>query len=583
MTHLLQIAFGPVQDFIVSARRSRDLYAGSRLLSEAAGEAAAYLADRVSYQSLIFPAPNDASHFQQLRKSGIPNVVLVQLEASADPRALAEGAIQRAREHLLQKAKDLLEPLRELIDWKATKEQVLDLLETYWACVPMLGEKDYAQARNRLAAAMAARKSTREFEPVPWGASVPKSSLDGARESVTYRASAAWRLEHGLREGEELSGVDLLKRLWPERSFLSTSHLVALPYLEGLRQKGREKEARFYLERLAGAVGQEAREEWSHPVLRGTLLEGYDPRILFAGRLREFFEAEDPRLEQAKAALVEMHRALGEPLPYYALLHADGDRMGEAIDHQSQQGEEAHRRLSNRLALGFAGKVQGIVERWKGALVYAGGDDVLALLPLHTALRCAKELAQTFARAMKGLGGHQDPTLSVGLAFVHHLEPLQDALELVRRAEKFAKEGHKDTPAGQKRNALAVAYSPRSGSERMVRGRWDETPGLGQRLCRYADLFRLEELPAKAAYELQDLLLELGGVPDMQDAVVLEAKRILGRKQMKTGYRQELDHLLQTPQDVARLADELIIAKVLAKAYEQAGVPKENPEVYDAH
>lgn len=159
-----------------------------------------------------------------------------------------------------------------------------------------------------------------------------------------------------------------------------------------------------------------------------------------------------------------MYRYLGRPEPYYVLLHADGDRMGEAIDHQSQRGLQAHRNLSNKLALNFAARVQGIVEQHKGCLVYAGGDDVLALLPLHTALRCAKALAQAFQDAMRGFGKAQDPTLSVGLAIVHHLEPLQDALELVRRVEKFAKEGPPNTPPDKKRNALAVAYSPRSGS-----------------------------------------------------------------------------------------------------------------------
>lgn len=378
-----------------------------------------------------------------------------------------------------------------------------------------------------------------------------------------------------------MSGVDLLKRLWPGRSFLSTSHLAALPYLEGLKQK-KLKELEFYLERLAMEIGDQARVDWAHPVVRGSLLERYDPRMMFEGQLREFFEKEGPALENARTVLGEMYQKLGFPEPYYALLHADGDRMGEAIDHQSQQGMAAHRTLSNKLALDFAAKVQGIVERHQGCLIYAGGDDVLALLPLHTALRCAKALAQTFQSAMKGLGVRHDPTLSVGLAIVHHFEPLQDALELVRRTEKFAKEGPEKSPPNDKRNALAVAYSPRSGGERMVRGRWDENPSLGQRLCRYQDLLRQDQIPAKAAYELKDLLTELGGVAGMEEAVVLEARRILGRKQMEQAYRGELSNL-RDPQDVARLADELIIAKVLAKAYEQAGVPKENPEVYDAH
>lgn len=580
MKQLLQVALGPVQDFISTARRTRDLYAGSRLLSEAAGQVAAYLAVKLGYENLIFPAPNNAEHFKQLSQSGIPNVVVAWVEEGVHCRTLAEEAAQEARRYIQEKGASLLDKHRERIDVTTALEQLSDMLEVYWACVPLEG--GYARARNRLTAVMAARKNTREFMPVGWGSSLPKSSLDGARETVTAGASDAWKRRVGIRPGEELSGVDLVKRLWPERAFLSTSHVTALPYLEGLGKQGKQEMLRFYLERLANLIGEEAREEWAHPVLRDNLLKDYDPRLLFAGRLEEFFDKSDPKQEEARAVLSEMYRALGEPLPYYVLLHADGDRMGEAIDHWSRQGEKAHRRLSNKLALDFAARVRRIVEEHKGCLVYAGGDDVLALLPLHTALPCAKTLAQTFSTAMKGFGEKLDPTLSVGLAIAHYLEPLQDALELVRRTEKYAKEGPKGTPLEQKRNALALAYSPRSGSERLVRGRWDEAPSLTQRLYRYQDLLRLEQIPTKAGYELKALLDELGGVVGMEKAVVLEAQRILGRKQIKPEYRQELD-TLQTPADVARLADELILARVLARAYQQAGVPTENPEVYRAH
>ena len=54
MEHLLAIALGPVQEFIATARRTRDLYAGSRLLSEAAARAAKALAREVGAKNLIF-------------------------------------------------------------------------------------------------------------------------------------------------------------------------------------------------------------------------------------------------------------------------------------------------------------------------------------------------------------------------------------------------------------------------------------------------------------------------------------------------------------------------------------------------
>jgi len=127
-----------------------------------------------------------------------------------------------------------------------------------------------------------------------------------------------------------------------------------------------------------------------------------------------------------------------------------------------------------------------------------------------------------------------------------------------------------------------VIYSPRSGSELAVRGRWDESPRLTQRLLRYADLIRLEAVPSRAAYELKELIREAGDVLS-EEALVAEAMRILKRKEMKEAYREELAHWIRTKEHVERLAHELILARPFAEAMEQAGVPVESREVWDAH
>lgn len=61
-----------------------------------------------------------------------------------------------------------------------------------------------------------------------------------------------------------------------------------------------------------------------------------------------------------------------------------------------------------------------------------------------------------------------------------------------------------------------------------------------------------------------------------------EALRILGRKEMKRAYR-EARAWLRTGEDVRRLAEELILARPFAEALDQAGVPVESREVWDAH
>jgi len=592
--YLIAITLGPVQEFIASARRFRDFFAGSRLLSEAAASAALSVAKAIGPQNLIFPAPESLEELKTLGEAGIPNVLLAKVPSGFDPIQLGEEALEAAKAYLKEKAEEAFGPYREHLRFQEALEQVEDLLEGYYAYLPLQG--GYAETRRRLMALLAARKTTRDFRPVSWGAPLYKSSLDGARESVlAFRGNEArLRLRLGLREGEHLSGPDLLKRLWEAPPFLSATHAAALPFWQGVKARGAQRVLEEALGEVANLMDKEDRgvpvREARHPVLRNTPFARFDVRLLYETRLEEFPSlAEDPgRLEEARRRLSRLWEELRKrkvkapPGTYYALLLGDGDRMGKTIDQQDSP--EVHRALSRRQALEFAQEVGKIVAEHQGGLIYSGGDDVLAVLPLHTALRAAWALAQRFQEVMAPYGqGGEAPSLSVGMAIVHHLEHLQDALELVRRTEKVAKEGLPGGKEEERKNALAVAYSPRSGSELTVRGRWDEAPRLTQRLYRYADLLRTDAVPAKAAYELWALLQEAEEFRLSEEALLAEARRILGRKAMEKAYQEELGLRLGGKTGVRRLTQELLLAQPLAEALEQAAVPVESLEVWRAH
>jgi CRISPR-associated protein Cmr2 len=327
----------------------------------------------------------------------------------------------------------------------------------------------------------------------------------------------------------------------------------------------------------------------------------YDGHLLFKERLREFFPEDDQRKEAEDALSDFLKNALGTkddpnpfPHPYYAILHADGDRMGAVIDEQARKGTDfqEHKELSKSLSK-FASKVKHIVEiDHDGSSIYAGGDDVLALLPLHTALRCARALADEFQAALKDFEDEEGktPTLSVGIAVGHHLDPLQDALNLAREAEKIAKKEVPNRQAPEK-NALAVTFSKRSGADHTVKGSWDKTKSEGaldDRLNRFIFLHLEDELPDGAAYELRDLALRLKPPKDaiieekenLLEAQRAEAKRILKRKQAKQGQKalaqdvyERLHKLIDSPElTLEEIADEIIIAREFKKAIEQAGI-----------
>ncbi len=578
-SHLLAFHVGPVQDFIATARRSRDLWFGSWLLSELSKAAALEILRQNGNDiaCLVFPAPNDLAELQS-EDFNVPNKVVALVKQS--PAELGKAVQEAILKRLRAIRDEAYEKVKGSIDRTTAERQVDDMIEFFWASCPVNG--DYGRARDQTESLLATRKVTRNFQAVPWGTiesrSVPKSSLDGQRESVIPEpvydqvrngrmTEEQLRRDYGVRIGERLCGVGLLKRHGKRGAgdrFFSTSHVAALPLLERLTEKSATDE---YIKSLQG-LGISSDELGNVPT-RHPVFGYYDGHLLFEERLSDFLEDKD-KLEEAKEALRKFRKKALEdqsPIPYYALLLADGDRMGKAINEQKTR--EQHRALSQQLAH-FAGRVAEIVKDHKGSLVYSGGDDVLAFVPLHTVLACARCLAEAFRQKLAPFkvledGKETSPTLSVAIVVAHHLDPLSDALTLARAAEK----GAKSVPG---KNALAVTVSKRSGVDRTVRGKWGT---LDQRLERFIALHRADAIPDGAAYELRDLALRLG---TLEEATRKDAMRILRRKEAQRGLQpiaeevlQELHELINRHQvPIAELADELIIAREFAAAQDQS-------------
>ncbi|MBS1791598.1 MAG: type III-B CRISPR-associated protein Cas10/Cmr2 [Acidobacteria bacterium] len=583
--YLMAIAIGPVQEFIATARRSRDLWFGSWLLSQMSKAVAEVIVKRYKKESLIFPASDDPNDLDVGSDFTVVNKIIAVVE---NPEQLAKEiktALDTTLETMRQRAyKDI--PRDEYFDKDGEDraiKQVADLKEFFWAAVPL---NDYRDSRELVEAMLAARKNTRDFRSTKdWADAVPKSSLDGLRESVIKDkayddlSEEELRRRYRVRPGERLCGVGLLKRLGNLReddSFFSTSHVAALPLLSSLKDDC-EPVVKQYIEKLKKhGISETDLNEVPLPPSKKAYPKAFqrnDGHLLFKERLRDYFPGKS-QMEKEKRKLAEdalacfNKQAFGqdkEPLAYYALLLADGDRMGAVID--AQPDKDRHRALSLKLSE-FAKGVRKIAENepHHGSLVYSGGDDVLAFLPLHTALDCARALATDFQDKLNEFkdAESKSPTLSVGIAISHHLDPLSDALELARSAEKEAKrvEG---------KNALCVKVDKRSGEVTTVKGKRGE---LEERLEYFTLLHIAEAVPDGAAYELRDLAERL---KELKDAQQPEAIRILKRK--RGGHGQEsldkkvierLEALVEKV-ELAELADELIVARLLAAAKEQSG------------
>ncbi len=284
-----------------------------------------------------------------------------------------------------------------------------------------------------------------------------------------------------------------------------------------------------------------------------------------------------------KAIQNAKREAPDSPPIYYAVLMLDGDEMGKWLQglnspllrevlhpdvtayFESLQPAEAireglstprpvspafHAAISEALSNFSLYAAPAIVERHKGTLIYSGGDDVLALLPVATAPACARELHDAFQGkaddgARTGYYRYEGRDLlmmgpkagvSAGLGIVHHKEDLREAIEIARAAEKKAKQSG--------RNILCLSAVRGSGGAQEVLCPWGFVPLVEKWVQTFVKDKPSDRWTFRLARELEALRCEsaaLSDAPETGDggrvpwqAVAAEIGRQFGRSDQQT-------------------------------------------------
>lgn len=593
------VTIGPAQAFIKDARKTKDLYWGSYLLSHLTWAGMRPVVEQHGPDAVLFPSlygqplvddwlesemgvdmPDSQASLRKLPT--LPNrfSALVETGTEEAREELLSTVREAVREELDRIADSILEDdlgraarpstrdavtrhLRDALsvygvalpfqppDGPLTGERVLEQAEDYFdggradATRRLLDLADGAETRYSASPGhaysllytltekmLAAQKNTRAFEPVEAGGQNGeqgrKCSLCGTRNALFYRGSPA-QIHHNdhavrlddvssvgavqLRDGEGLCGICFVKRFadraegLPERPFPSTAEVATAVVRE--RHSGRFKQADTKLGEIINRFGNGTFDAQLY--YEENLRPGYLAKYVYADK-----DETDDRAELEAAA--ERLRAArdnylpGESLPrYYGLLALDGDNMGEWVAGENAPSFEKiyrsdvwsslsddlkaklkefgsrpltpalHAALSRALTEYTLDAVRPIVEEeHHGTLVYAGGDDVLAFVPLSEALDVSLALRAAFSghRASDGtiqfdaeVSGFTeregrivttlgpDASASVGLAVAHYKTPLGEVMDTAYRMEEAGKEAGRDR--------LAMALLKRSG-ERTV-------------------------------------------------------------------------------------------------------------------
>lgn len=590
-TYLLVIAIGPVQGFIMAARRNRDLWSGSWLLSELAKAGAKSLHEQQA--QLIFPYISNAQDLEPNSALSVGNKLqaVVKVDDASQLHSMVGNIKQAVQARFNVEANAALKALKYSNDIRSDiwHRQLKDYVEVQavWAKI----SADYNRAVVLAGITLAARKVSRDFLPAatsPYQSELmlPKSSLDGMRETVikeNKRLTNDTRIRLSLSDSEQLDCAGVVKRLGfanQAEQFTPFTRITAHAWLQKLLAAGEDlSPIQSHYEALV-TLGVATRVRGNQGIYSDF---AYDAQLLYDFRLdaaikqwRGLDDTIDDELKALKKVLMPLWRTYGQPYNYGVLLLADGDRMGDLLDKAKTQDE--HKRITQDLSA-FATGVAAIMRQYSGHCIYAGGDDVLGFVPLDTAYACADALRQSFSDALAGVsGGFQvaTPTLSVGLAICHIMTPLGVIRELASMAEKHAKGDH--CPKDTQRNALGLLLSVRSGTDIKLRLRWDDAEAHTA-FAYWVTSYLNKAIPSRIAYDVRAIhlrtrLIAATDSPLQTKICIAELKRmldrartIIGDKIDKTYYNALTERAIAIGLD--RLADELIVARWLAAKTQQ--------------
>ena len=516
MTQVLHFALGPVQGFIAEARRTRDLWAGSFILSLLSAHA--MLAIKANGGEITFPEVEEDELFSALSGGNaspyvgsLPNRFKADVSTVAsNPGEICKQAVMSAWTSLAQtvweqvvKEQAPLSAKNGQAAWEIWQRQVVSFWDMNWVFGndPRDGSdsawldlrKNWRTHNIHRGAAEGGDhcRMMGDFQEI--------SGFDRVREKDAQTAFWTGMCEAqgntlDLQKDERLCAIALIKRFFPVlasknghgiqgalpfvpggkdvdiRHWPSTSYIAALPWLKAARNLNEED-----LNRLPAACRLEFGGSFLAELRSSRLFKFPQREKLFSldGHLlhedgiktyvKEAVKTGAISEVQAASATKKITKALRETgykigkdntrlaSEFYAVICMDGDEIGKRL--------KTDQTLIKKALPIFTERAKTLLQPgnpYLGTLVYAGGDDVLALLPVDTAIHAALDLRVAYDAAFdeaRNSAPHSGAefTLSGSIVYSHFKNPLSSVL---RQSHYFLDTVAKD---GNGRNSLAIA------------------------------------------------------------------------------------------------------------------------------
>lgn len=543
MNKLLHIfTFSPVQGFISNSRRLSDLYHSSLLLSTLTENLMKVIKDlntEIIYPVLVENGQGLANYpnrivfladgcicedvvkkFQELWKRVYETVLREVLDRVGISKEEKEKVREQAKFHLENYFRAYCECTNseELEKWKEKLKQ--NLGKDY---------DDYAVAYDWTERKLGALKSKKPYEPLMDAYTYNGKEYPDGCTLCGERAHLAvdWKklienlqkdIRHYLKEGEKLCGVCLVKRFafycLKKQTFPSVHDIANAKFKEELKDfeqnyKDRASELKSLLQQYMG-------EEKPRDHLWEYNAELFDIEEL------ERIKREEEDLSLVIDDLIRELRwiynneLLSKPSKnYFAIIISDGDSMGDWLGLKSERRkgklERAfHEKFSKALS-DYAREIKSLESKEKFGLriVYAGGDDVLAVADLREFLGFAEKLNPTFKEKVG-----ENASVSAGIVIGHQKDNLAYLLNEAGKAEKKAK-------SVEGKSAFCITVIPRGGGPVSFWAKW-ELLNLFKDTIEY---FEKEIIGDRTVYDIKDIAGKLEASKEKPMEIVLALLR----------------------------------------------------------
>ncbi|BBE30575.1 type III-B CRISPR-associated protein Cas10/Cmr2 [Tepiditoga spiralis] len=523
---IVMISIGPVQDFIAAGRKISDLRNGSYLLSYLTYQGIKYVGQNYGYDCIIFPSMRDnyfvakdlGFYTKELEidpaVASLPNVFSFII-----PKSDVELVINKIKEWILLERDNIINFFLEKINnntLNELKSNVSFELITEHGLSKEQITKEFKKQVKQFPTIVATVQNLENFN------SLNMQYKDYTGIDLTPLKESFEKLENTYTV-KDYQYYSYNSELLGIKSGIRKTTRDFIGYIEQNSNPGDEISGNE--KALIKEITIYDDEEKTENISAITLIKRYLPNYLEKETL---YEEASKSLKNTKKNTKDDITEISKD--YNAsILMMDGDKMGEWISgkkapvlyqrlHKNaisrleridkkylEKLEElqfitpSYQRTISRTLNEFSKLVPKIINNYKGTLIYAGGDDVLAILPSNKLAQAANDIRKAYSgvdnlelenlkfnkgymykdgKMISNMMGHR-ATMSAGLLTFNPSYNLKLALNKARELEKIAKSNYEvemDKDNKQKkvdRDSFAISSIRGSGKIKIAKSKWD--------------------------------------------------------------------------------------------------------------